>query len=807
MALSNAVWGIDIGQCALKALRCTIDDDGQTLVADAFDYIEYEKILSQPEADSAALIRDAIAKFLERNDVRKDKVAISVSGQAGLARFFKPPPVDPKVITQIVKYEARQQIPFPLEDVIWDYQLLGGMEVDGFILDAEVGLFAMKREHVYRAIKPLTDAGIEPYFVQLSPLAVFNYVVNDIMGGGPSEEAIESGDVPDSTIVLSVGTETTDLVITNGVKIWQRSIPLGGNHFTKQLSRELKLTFAQAEHLKRNARQADNAKQVFQVMRPVFNDFVTEIQRSISYFQTLDRQTKIDKMVMLGNTVKLPGLRQYLAKNLGHDVIKVDEFQLFKGTEVKSSPQFKENVLSYPVCYGLCLQGLKAAKLHTNLLPTEIETRRLVREKKPWAVAALATFLLAFTFNYFFHYNSWATAHSTYYEVDGSTWKDALNKVDNVARESTKYETTDKEQQDIIDHVREMGEEVTGNADRKLVWLELNRAINAALPRDSTYKGAPTDIRDPKVYPYSERKELHIEHIESQLFTETEKWFTPAVKQKWLEGLSAERRTAKVAETPAADAAAADPADDAAPADASAADASAADAGTADAAAADASEQLVDDEGNVIEGPSGPGWIIEIKGYHYHNKSSTQPQGWGPTYLSNTLLKNLREGTVVLPIEAPKDGKPPATSEFTMKELGISFPILAKTSSIKRANRVPNPDYIAPVGVTEGASGNPEGSGLQRPAVADDDPDNPQFFAAPRYDFIVQFCWQSKRLSERLAAREEERKKREAEGLEDDGSAGTPLASDGEETPGAASNTPASQPAADSGATSPEGGE
>ena len=67
-------------------------------------------------------------------------------------------------------------------------------------------------------------------------------------------------DPPASVVVLSMGTETTDLVVTNGFRVWQRSIPLGGNHFTKQLTKELKLTFAKAEHLKRNARQAEDPK-------------------------------------------------------------------------------------------------------------------------------------------------------------------------------------------------------------------------------------------------------------------------------------------------------------------------------------------------------------------------------------------------------------------------------------------------------------------------------------------------------------------------------------------------------------------
>ena len=160
MAKIIGVWGIDIGRCALKALRCRLD--GDAVVADGFDYIEYPKLLSQPEADPVQLVKEALEQFLSRNSVKGDKVAISVSGESGLARYFKPPPVDAKKIGDIVKYEAKQQIPFALEDVIWDYQrMAGGQEVDGFVLDSEIGLFAMKREAVTKALQPYDVAAIE----------------------------------------------------------------------------------------------------------------------------------------------------------------------------------------------------------------------------------------------------------------------------------------------------------------------------------------------------------------------------------------------------------------------------------------------------------------------------------------------------------------------------------------------------------------------------------------------------------------------------------------------------------------------
>ncbi len=183
MATGNAVWGIDIGQCSLKALRCTLSDDGKGHVADAFDFIEYPTILTQPEADPDALIHEALTQFLSRNTVAGDKVAISVSGQSGLARFIKLPPVESKKIPDIVKYEARQQIPFDLDDVIWDYeQLAGGSEEDGFALETEVGLFAMKRDQVFRTIRPFDEVGIELDYVQLTPLCIYNFIAFDVLG-------------------------------------------------------------------------------------------------------------------------------------------------------------------------------------------------------------------------------------------------------------------------------------------------------------------------------------------------------------------------------------------------------------------------------------------------------------------------------------------------------------------------------------------------------------------------------------------------------------------------------------------------
>ena len=143
------VWGIDIGQCAFKAIR--LENVEGAVTATAFDYIEHPKILSQPDADPDQLIREALDKFLERNALKGDVVVIGIPGQSGLARFVKLPPVEEKKIGDIVRFEAKQQIPFPLDEVIWDYQKIGsGLVTDGFAMETEIGLFAMKRDVIQR---------------------------------------------------------------------------------------------------------------------------------------------------------------------------------------------------------------------------------------------------------------------------------------------------------------------------------------------------------------------------------------------------------------------------------------------------------------------------------------------------------------------------------------------------------------------------------------------------------------------------------------------------------------------------------
>ena len=499
MAKIQSVWAIDIGQAALKALKLAPGADAEHVVAEAFDFIEYPKLLSQPDAEPEELVREALATFTDRNDVKGCRVAIAVPGQAGLVKFIKLPPVEKKRVPDIVKFEAKQQIPFALEEVVWAYQQIGDDEEEGgddeFTM-AEVGLFAMKRDQIARAILPLTVAGIEVDVVQMAPIALFNYITYDQIKGSGSK---------DSVVLLDIGVDNTDLIITDGVRIWQRNVPIGGNHFTRALTKELKLTFAKAEHLKRNATKAPDPRAIFTAMRGVFNDFAGEINRSIGFYSSINRTAKIRKVVGLGNGFKLPGLQKFLQQNLNHEVEKVDAFQRLEGDEVKGSPQFQDNISSFAVAYGLALQGAGRSALRTNLLPPEIERVRMIRAKKPWALAASALVMLGLGSLFVLgDYRAFA-------RISTPQYKAAVDQATGVSKNGAQIKSGLESAQGAWKSKFEEGKALIIDPSNKGMWPAFLKTLSNYLPNPTVDYGLSPD--DPKNEYLIEKLKIHVDKI------------------------------------------------------------------------------------------------------------------------------------------------------------------------------------------------------------------------------------------------------------------------------------------------------
>ena len=338
MAKNQAVWALDIGQSALKALKLVPGDSPDQVVAEAFDFVEYPKILSQPDADpEALLVREALEHVPRAQRVE------------GIARWPSPCRARPAWSSSSSSRRSRrsgsptssssrrkQQIPFALEEVVWAYQQIGDEEEDADEEDftmAEVGLFAMKRDQINRAILPVPRPpgsrstssrwARSPSTTLLPstrsrprPPRRRGVSRTPRLDAGAEKQPGKGGD-KGSIVLLDIGADNTDLIITDGTRIWQRNVPIGGNHFTRALTKELKLTFAKAEHLKRNATKAP--------------DPTVDLHRDAGCLQRLrQRDQPLDRLLLerqpprprsarsigLGNGFKLPGLQKFLQQNL-----------------------------------------------------------------------------------------------------------------------------------------------------------------------------------------------------------------------------------------------------------------------------------------------------------------------------------------------------------------------------------------------------------------------------------------------------------------------------------------------------------
>ena len=197
--------------------------------------------------------------------------------------------------------------------------------------------------------------------------------------------------------------------------------------------------------------------------------------------------------------------------------------------EVLATPAFKDNILSFGVCYGLCLQGIQSGGLRTNLLPKEISMDRLIRRKKPWAVAAAAIVMLACTVSY-------AAYALQYNAVKPSMWKLPWTKQSGptASRSSLQgdYQAAVKKYQEAKDK----GDRLVKNLQNRSRWLEFLTKLDKCLPTDPRPMPSSTNpekLRDEIMH----RDQLLITNVDSQQVDDVSKWFAVMKDKEWYQSV------------------------------------------------------------------------------------------------------------------------------------------------------------------------------------------------------------------------------------------------------------------------------
>ena len=379
MPASNACWGIELGAGAIKAIK--LERSGDEVNVLEYAVIPHKKSLSTPDQDPNDALRVAMGQLVSQFDLTGVPIAISIPGHSAFARFAKLPPVEPKKIPDIVKFEAVQQIPFPIEQVEWDYQTFASPDNP----DVEVGIFAVMREKIMDILAKWNEVGVTPDYVTIGPVAVYNSIAWD-QG---------FNDKTPGTVILDIGTTSTDLLVCEPGRVWVRTFQIGGHQFTEALVNAFKLSYSKAETLKQQAEQSKHARHVLQAMRPVFGDLAQEVQRSIGYYQSSHRDANLTRLIALGSTVNLPGLRKYLSQQLQMEVVRLEKFNKLS-IEGAQGAEFEAATGNLATAYGLALQGLNFQHgIMVNLMPVSIVREALWKKKTKWFAAAAALSIAA----------------------------------------------------------------------------------------------------------------------------------------------------------------------------------------------------------------------------------------------------------------------------------------------------------------------------------------------------------------------------------------------------------------------------
>lgn len=370
MADFDEVWCIDGGKSSLKAIKIQRSGNGAEIVA--AEKIDHPAGAG-PEATAAAI------STLSAQHSMTGPLSIALPSRSALTSFITVPPVDGKKLEELIGYEAQQNIPLPMEDVIWDSHICGDTD-DG---EKEIGIFAVRQEEVSDLLEDLDSDNLEVDVLTLGNVGLLNLIRFDLRPKRPM-------------VALEIGAHHTDLVVVNGPRYWFRSIPVSGKDFTSALQERFNCSEEEAENLKVTAAKSDHAAKIFEVLQPLLRDLVSEINRSIGYYKSRAGELKIEDLFLFGGSGKVVGLRKFLEDNLR---IRVQIFKSLQRVRIRPEANVvQQDLQAFTSCIGAGLQALGLGDVQLNLLPQEQQEAAEFKKKQKVVLGATASLYLLIIF-------------------------------------------------------------------------------------------------------------------------------------------------------------------------------------------------------------------------------------------------------------------------------------------------------------------------------------------------------------------------------------------------------------------------
>ena len=308
--------GVDIGSSAIKVVELRPGGKAGNeyqLVNLGLEPLPPEAIVDGASMDSGAVI-DAIQRLFTAQKIKTNEVATSVSGNAVIVKKISLPQMTTEELAESIHWEAEQYIPFDIQDVSLDYEVVEGGGSGG---NMDVLLVAVKKDKIGDYTSAISQAGKNPAIVDVDVFALQNcYEVN--YGSDPGRVVA----------LLNVGASIMNInIVKGGTSIFNRDIAVGGNQYTDAIQKDLNLSFEQAEALKKGARvEGANPENLQPILQAVSENIALEIQKTFDFFKATSSEDRIDRIFLSGGTAKVKGLQELLADRFDAGVELMNPF-------------------------------------------------------------------------------------------------------------------------------------------------------------------------------------------------------------------------------------------------------------------------------------------------------------------------------------------------------------------------------------------------------------------------------------------------------------------------------------------------
>lgn len=357
-----------------------------SLVLKAYDS---ETIIADPAQESSKIsqVRVAIADLAQRLKVGKTKVRYAISGQSVFTRFVKLPPLQEDNIEQLVTFEAQQHVPFPLAEVVWDYELIEGVD------EKEVVIVAIKADALDEINTAVNDSGLGTSEVDVAPMAIYNSFRATY--GNPEEPIL----------LIDIGAKTSNLLFIEGRRFFTRSIAIGGSAVTASIAKEYGISFLEAEHQKvanglvalgggHTEQMDESVAALAMVIRNALTRLPAEIARTTNYYRSQHGGSAPRRVLLAGGGANLPYTLEFFQEKLN---LPVEYFNPVRnvavGKGVDAAVIQREGHLMGELV-GLGLRGIGKSSINIDLVPGVVEQSRAADRRKPFLIAAAAALVV-----------------------------------------------------------------------------------------------------------------------------------------------------------------------------------------------------------------------------------------------------------------------------------------------------------------------------------------------------------------------------------------------------------------------------